>query len=310
MYYSAFSASLLRRPAKRAVPIARNIARRHSSADLKGAEPLQCPYPTRKRSLSSGDLIGSALHPQDIKNKEATQGFLNVVRSRSKGLPSGSEDALWKQFGHARDFMKVFSENLSKAKKLEGFKTSTSQSNGEQGPMKEDIKIEKRKEELLQIAKGVLNLGRSKLGDFRKGLIAVARHSKIEDHKQDSWYNQKSHPRTLAPTSCTIEGYLLGPGSRTKRSWATIRLSHLLIYENKATADEHLSPVALVNLDKVQDLIQIDDAGFDLHFVDENETISTLRFWGEDEATATAWTSALRCSDLLKSDCDSNISSL
>ena len=284
MYYSAFSASLVRRPARRAVPIPRRISRRHSESDFREDGLQRTTLPLRTRSYSSSD-VGKATAPlhRDFHLK-AGFGILSSFKPHSRGFSSGTDDAMWKKIGYAREFVKTLGENLSKAKRIEGLRISPA------SIKREEVMISRRKDELRLMAKTVLDLGRSRLGNFRKGILSISRNPKAESSNSPS--SNKYQLNAMEPF--TKEGYLHGPGDRETRSWVAIGSCCFTVYDHDPGIDESQPPAYLINLQHVEGIGCMDNSGFYLQYRESDEGLSRLNFWCEDEATASSWVLAVR----------------
>ena len=279
MYYSAFSASLVRRPARRAVPISRPISRRHSESDFRTA---RAPFPLRTRSYSFNDL-GKASAPLHRDHKSGI-GFLRSMKTPSRGFSAGTDEVIWKRIGHAREFVKTISENLSKAKRIEGFRAPSAHLSSE------EVIIDRRKDELRHMAKTVLDLGRSKLGNFRKGILSVTRNTKAESDIT----SLSHHHRKCLEGTITKEGWLFGPDSKKKRSWIVLRSCNFAAYEHDPQGIEDRSPAFLLTLRQIERIGLVDSCAFYLQFKESENSSSQFKFWGEDEADASSWVIALR----------------
>ena len=195
---------------------------------------------------------------------------------------------MWKKIGHAREFVKTLGENLSKAKRIEGLGVPPASIS------KEEKLTHKRKDELRIMARAVLDIGRSKLGNFRKGILSITRNPKVESDNTSLSNNHQLH----STDSIMKEGFLFGPGIREKKSWVAIETCCLLVYDQYPENDESQSPACLVNLQHVDLLECTDSTGIYLRCRESDTEIgagwSTLKFWSEDEASAASWILALR----------------
>lgn len=278
------------------------LARRHSVSDLRAPPRLPSARRRRARSACSAGSVGSTLTIDELRLLKKQLGAQPAKAGAKR------EAKIWGKLENAREFMSArVSSTIAKVRR-EVEERLESEVLAEGAPRKPSAGEEKdlladplsiRSEELKQIAVGIMQLGKSRLTNIKKGIFS--RVEKAQEKMAEKPTKQGSSDSSSAslessqsPSPRFKEGYLRGPSSRGEVVWVVAKLRHLSLYKDRSDAADFQPPAFLINLQGSSCLRQKDGLSFELRLTDEWGKERRLCFWAEEAGECAEWTGLLQ----------------